>query len=117
MLRLAAITVVVVAALAPAAPRQKEKNETRSLVGTKWVGNSYEKQSMSFEFLDGGRVKVVYNGSPIEDAGWSQDGDRIHFHLNKRYCMFDGRVKGDRVLGECYNIADQRWEVILELQR
>lgn len=97
-----------------AAPQLKPRaNKFQSLVGTTWTGNSFEKQTMVFEFASDGRVTVTYNGGPIADAGWTQSGDKIYFQLNKRYCEFDGKLSGDRIVGQCYNVAGNRWDVTL----
>jgi hypothetical protein len=97
-----------------AAPRlPDEKPKVRSLIGTKWTGNSYEGREIVLEFLDDGNVNVTYNGARIENAGWKQDGNKVWFQLNKNYCEFDGLLKGDRIEGRCHNIANTQWDVTL----
>ncbi|HEX3152038.1 MAG TPA: hypothetical protein VHR66_28450 [Gemmataceae bacterium] len=108
------VLTIFVAIPAWSAPRlPEEKGKVRSLIGTKWVGNSYEKREIVIEFLADGAVHVTYNDSPIENAGWRQDGDKIWFQLNKNYCEFDGVLKGDKLVGQCHNIANTQWDVTL----
>jgi hypothetical protein len=102
------------AAHAMAAPRlPDEKPKARSLVGTTWTGNSFEKREIVLEFLADGKVNVTYNEAKVENAGWKQDGEKIWFQLNKNYCEFNGVLKGDRVEGQCHNVAGTRWDVVL----
>jgi hypothetical protein len=111
---LVAVLATFITAQLLAAPQLKPlANTFQSLVGTTWTGNSFEKQTMVFEFASDGRVTVTYNGGPIADAGWTQAGDKIYFQLNKRYCEFDGKLIGDRIVGQCYNVAGARWDVTL----
>jgi hypothetical protein len=96
-----------------AAPQLKPVKKHPSLVGTAWTGNSFEKQTMTFEFGPGGQVTAMYNGAPVKAASWKQDGDKIWFELNNKYCEFDGKIVGDRIEGQCHNVAGTRWDVVL----
>jgi hypothetical protein len=111
---LSVVVVVAFACTAVAAPRlPAEKNKVRSLIGTTWTGISFEKREMVFEFQADGKVAVTYNGAPVANAGWKQDGEAIYFQLNMGYCEFDGKLKGDRIEGGCHNVAGLQWDVVL----
>jgi hypothetical protein len=111
---LVAICAILLGSPAWAAPRlPDEKPKVRSLVGTTWTGNSFEKREIVLEFLADGNVNVTYNEAKVENAGWKQDGEKIWFQLNKNYCEFNGVLKGDRVEGQCHNVAGTRWDVVL----
>jgi hypothetical protein len=108
-----AIVAVFLGMPCTAAPQLKPERRFPSLVGSAWTGNSYEKQTMTFEFGADGQVTVMYNGSPIKAASWKQDGDKIWFELNNKYCEFNGKIVGDRIEGQCHNVAGTRWDVVL----
>jgi hypothetical protein len=108
-----AILIVIPAIPVFAAPALKPANKTPSLVGTTWSGNSFEKQTMILEFAADGQVVVTYNGSPVANTSWKQDGDKIYFSLNSKYCEFDGKYVEGRIVGQCYNVAGNRWDVTL----
>jgi hypothetical protein len=115
MLRIlaAALLATLLAVTATAAPRLKPEKKAQSLVGTAWTGNSYEKQTMTFEFGPDGTVVAHYNGTHVKAASWKQDGDKVWFELNNKYCEFDGKIVGDRIEGQCHNVAGTRWDVVL----
>src|SRR5262249_3197851 len=111
--RIAMVLILFVAVPLIAAPALKPVNKTPSLVGTTWTGNSFEKQSIVLEFAADGQVAVTYNGNPVANTEWKQDGDKVHFSLNSKYCEFDGKFVEGRIVGQCYNVAGNRWDVTL----
>jgi len=118
MFRLATLFVLGLAASGSAAPKLKPKPpEVPSLVGTKWVGITYEKQPLLIEFKADGQVAITYNNSLVQNTGWTQDGDKIYFHMNKKYCEFNGKVSGDRLEGMSHNVTGLKWETNLTLER
>jgi hypothetical protein len=115
MTRRGSLSLLVLIAAAPvlAAPALKPVNKVPSLVGTTWSGNSFENQTMTLEFAADGQVTVTYNGNPVANTSWKQDGEKVHFSLNNNYCEFDGKYVEGRIVGQCYNIAGNRWDVTL----
>lgn len=111
--KLGAMCLVLVAIPVGAAPALKPVNKAPSLVGTTWSGNSFENQTMVLEFAADGQVAVTYNGNPVANTAWKQDGDKIYFSLNSKYCEFDGKYNEGRIVGQCYNVAGNRWDVTL----
>jgi hypothetical protein len=110
---LVAILTVLIAIPVGAAPALKPVNKTPSLVGTTWSGNSFENQTMTLEFAADGQVAVTYNGAGVANTDWKQDGEKIYFSLNSKYCEFDGKYVEGRIVGQCYNVAGNRWDVTL----
>jgi hypothetical protein len=115
MIRRGSLALLVLSATAPAfaAPALKAVNKAPSLVGTTWSGNSFESQTMVLEFAADGQVTVTYNGGPVANTSWKQDGEKVHFSMNSNYCEFEGKYVEGRIIGQCYNIAGNRWDVTL----
>jgi hypothetical protein len=109
-----ALFVALISLPAVAAPQLKpEKNKFPSLAGSTWSGNTFEKQTMVLAFGKEGQVTITYNGGPVQNTNWKQDGEKVCFSMNDKYCEFDGKIVGDRIEGECYNVAKTRWNVTL----
>jgi hypothetical protein len=105
---------VLVAAPAVAAPRLKpEKPAAPALAGTSWLGKTAEGWDMTLDFAADGRMTVSYNKTTFSKASWRQDGDRVYFEMNDRYCEFDGKFVGDAIEGQSHNVAGRRWETRL----
>lgn len=113
MIRRILLVLLAVAVPVFAAPALKPANMTPSLVGTTWSGNSFEKQTMVLEFAADGQVTITYNGNPVANTTWKQDGEKIYFSMNSKYCEFDGKYNEGRIVGQCYNVAGNRWDVTL----
>ena len=120
MIRLASFLVVALAA-GPgwAAPKLKPKApDAPVLVGTRWVGVTSDSGGpLILDFKADGELAVSYNGRPTPDCGWSQDGDKIYYHMNKKYLEFNGRVNGDKLDGTSHNRAGKVWETSLTRDR
>lgn len=110
--RLPILLVVLLAVPLAAAPRIKTKT-VPSLVGTAWSGNTWEKQTMVFEFHADGQINVTYNGAPVKDCAWKQDGESVHVEINNKYLEFDGKLQDGKVVGHCHNVAGTQWDVVL----
>jgi hypothetical protein len=109
-----AIVAILIAVPGLAAPKLKpEAKKVPDLLGTTWTGNSFEKQTMVLEFQADGVLVATYNGGAVANATWRQDGGKVYFSLNSKYCEFDGKFVGGKVEGQCYNVAGTRWDVTL----
>jgi hypothetical protein len=118
MIRLASLLVIALA-VGPswAAPKLKPKApEPPALAGT-WTGLNYEKHTMTVEFRAGGEMVYSYNGATYRNATWTQDGDKVYFEMNMKYCEFHGKLSGDSVEGESHNVAGLRWSTSLTRNR
>lgn len=108
-----AIAVLVTAPLT-AAPRLKPTKPTiPPLAGTSWVGKTAEGWDMTIDFAAGGAMTVSYNKTSFSKASWSQDGDKVYFEMNDRYCEFNGKFVGDAIEGQSHNVAGRKWETRL----
>lgn len=117
MTRRSLLTVVLGLFAIPAlgAPQLKPENKrVGSLIGTTWSGNSFEMQTMTFTFKADGQIVAVYNGGLIKESSWHQEGEKIFIAINNNYLKFEGKVVGDKIEGECFNVACQRWKVTME---
>src|SRR3954454_16971989 len=113
-LSLVVLLAVLVAAPAPAAPRLKpEKNDAPALAGTSWAGKTAEGWDMTIDFLPDGKMTVSYNGASYNKAGWKQDGDKVYYEMNDRYCEFEGKFSGEAIEGETRNVRGKRWTTSL----
>ena len=108
-----ALTSIVVLSLvvaASAAPALKPRpNKAIPLAGTIWTGVTFEGWAMTIEFKADGGMTVSYRGSSFSTASWKQDGDKIYWEMNKRYCEFNGKLTGDKIEGDSQNMAGKKW--------
>jgi hypothetical protein len=93
-----------------AAPRLKpEKPVAPPLAGTSWAGKTAEGWDMTVAFAADGKMTVSYNGNSYNRASWRQDGDKVYYEMNDRYCEFEGKFAGDAIEGESHNVVGKRW--------
>ena len=111
MSRLIPVALALVLALpVPAAPRLKpEKPAAPPLAGTSWAGKTAEGWDMTLDFNPDGKMTVTYNGSSYNRASWKQDGDKVYYEMNNRYCEFNGKFVGDLIEGDTHNVTGKRW--------
>jgi len=108
------VLVVAVGGLAVAAPRLKpEKKDAPPLAATSWAGKTAEGWDMTIDFLPEGKMTVSYNGASYDKASWKQDGDKVYYEMNDKYCEFDGKFAGDAIEGETRNVRGKRWTTSL----
>jgi hypothetical protein len=97
-----------------AAPRLKpETKEATPLAGTSWAGKTAEGWDMTIDFAAEGKMTVSYNGSSYDRASWKQDGEKVYYEMNDRYCEFDGKISSDTIDGETHNVRGKRWTTTL----
>jgi hypothetical protein len=102
--------VILAAAPVVAAPRLKpEKPTAPPLAGTSWAGKTAEGWDMKIDFAADGKMTVSYNGSSYNRASWRQEGEKIYYEMNDRYCEFEGKFAGDAIDGETHNVVGKRW--------
>ena len=61
------------------------------MAGTSWAGKTAEGWDMTIEFLPEGKMTVSYNRASFNRASWKQDGDKVYYEMNDRYCEFEGK--------------------------
>jgi hypothetical protein len=111
---LAVALAVLVTAPLPAAPRLKaEKPTAPTLAGTSWVGKTAEGWDMTLDFAAGGAMTVSYNKTTFNKASWRQEGDKVYYEMNDRYCQFEGTFVGEAIEGQSHNVAGRRWDTRL----
>jgi hypothetical protein len=114
MVRCSFLVALVVIIPVAAAPRLKpEKKDAPALAGSSWAGKTAEGWDMIIDFLPDGKMTVSYNGASYTKAGWRQDGDKVYYEMNDRYCEFDGKLVGDAIDGETHNVRGKRWTTSL----
>jgi hypothetical protein len=106
----AAALLLAVGAAAGAAPRlNPEKKDAPPLAGTSWAGKTAEGWDMTIDFLPGGGMTVSYNGASYNKASWKQDGHKVYYEMNDRYCEFEGKFIDAGIEGESHNVRGKRW--------
>ena len=106
--------VVILALAAYGAPALKPPpNKTTPLAGTTWVGNTAEGWEMTVEFIGDGTMNVSYKETKFKTASWKQDGDKIYWEMNKKYCEFNGKITDKTIEGESHNVTGKKWETKL----
>jgi hypothetical protein len=109
---------IIIAALmaipASAAPQLKpETKKITSLVGTSWSGLTAEGWPMTIDFMADGKMTVSYNKATYTRASWRQDGEKVYYEMNDKYCEFNGRMAGDTIEGGTHNVVGRKWETKL----
>lgn len=100
--------------IASAAPALKPvPNKTIPLAGTIWVGQTAEGWEMTIEFVADGSMNVSYGKTKFNSASWKQDGDKIYWEMNKKYCEFNGKLTDKTIEGESHNVTGKKWETKL----
>jgi hypothetical protein len=109
------VPLVAVLAAVPvlAAPRLKPEKAVPSIAGTTWAGQTAEGDAMTIDFAPDGGMTVSYNGMSFNRASWKQDGDKIYYEMNERYCEFNGKLAEDTISGDSHNIKGRSWETKL----
>lgn len=111
------IVVLTLLAAGPlvAAPRLKPRTPPAvpPLAGTAWAGKTAEGWDMTIEFQAEGKMAVSYNGASYNRASWKQDGEKVYFEMNDKYCEFDGKLAGDTIEGESRNVTGKTWSTKL----
>jgi hypothetical protein len=85
-------------------------NKTIPLAGTTWVGNTAEGWEMTIEFVADGSMNVSYKNTKFNRASWKQDGDKIYWEMNGKYCEFNGKLADKTIEGESHNVVGKKWE-------
>jgi hypothetical protein len=106
---------IIIAVPAWAAPRLKpEKNkDVLPIAGSRWFGRTAEGVDMTIDFTSDGKLTVAYSGRSFNTASWRQEGEKIYYEMNNRYCEFDGKLSGDTIVGSTHNVAGKTWETQL----
>ena len=64
---------------------------------------------MTIEFVADGTMNVSYKTTRFNRASWKQDGDKIYWEMNNKYCEFEGKMNGDVIEGESRNVTGKKW--------
>lgn len=113
--RILPIGLVLVSALAASGAPALKPPPTKAtpLAGTTWVGNTAEGWEMTIEFVADGSMNVSYKETRFNTATWKQDGDKIYWEMNKKYCEFNGKMTDKTIEGDSHNVAGKKWETKL----
>jgi hypothetical protein len=97
-----------------AAPALKPRpDKAIPLAGTTWTGQTAEGWEMTIEFVADGSMNVSYKQTSFNRASWKQEGDKIYYEMNTKYCEFDGKLKGNTIEGDSHNVAGKKWSTKL----
>jgi hypothetical protein len=84
------------------------------LRGTIWSGwNDGVKADWVVIFEPDGVFHHRYNGATFKTGHWKQDGNRLYYEVNKKYCECVCTIHRDRIEGESWNVAGVRWKILL----
>lgn len=112
MYRRLALPIIFILAAGPvlAAPRLKPRTPpVAPLAGTSWAGKTAEGWDMTIDFAADGKMTVSYNGNSFTRASWRQDGDKVYYEMNERYCEFNGKFVRGAIEGESHNVRGRTW--------
>ena len=93
-------------------PEHPKPSVPIELRGTTWRGKDYSDNRVMVFMPDG---TVHYGTGKIQhkNGTWKLVGDDLYFEMNNQYREFKGKVIGDTIVGESWNIAKMRWETKL----
>ncbi|MGL4553042.1 MAG: hypothetical protein ACRC33_17885, partial [Gemmataceae bacterium] len=97
MFRLFSLALTLTVAAAWSAPLPFPKKRPNVLEGTTWVGTGIVTTPTTYRFERGGVLVSVESGHLYRDGTWKQDGEKVEWERNKRYCWFEGTFKADKM--------------------
>jgi hypothetical protein len=108
------VLLLLIAGPVAAAPRLKpEKPSTPPLADTSWAGKTLEGWDMTIDFEADGRMTVSYRGSSFKVASWRQEGPKVYYEMNNKYCEFEGKFVDGAIDGETRNVTGKVWSTRL----
>jgi hypothetical protein len=118
MIRLFVLALAVNVAVAWSAPLPfpKPKKKVFSLEGTTWVGSGIVTTPTTYVFEKGGVLISIESGHTYRDGTWTQDGEKIEWERNKRYCWFVGTFQTDQMGGVVKNVRGINMKLSMKLQ-
>jgi hypothetical protein len=101
---------------APAAPVPKGFPAVPRLEGTAWEGDGVVAPT-TYRFEKDGVLVYTYNGTTYRNGTWKQDGKKVYWECNNRYCEYDGTVERDELRVRAWNVAGGRWELVIKRRK
>lgn len=118
MFRLSAVCAVMLVTSAVGAPIPREAiRPPVPLAGTVWEGDGVVAATI-YEFHPDGRISMTYLNVRHRNIGtWLQDGTRIYWEANGRYCEFEGTLSGTTITGKSWNKPGGNWTLTVKRRR
>lgn len=119
MARLVPLAFLAFVAAAPAAPAPfllKKKPALLRLEGTVWHGDGVVGKT-TYRFLPGGSMHYTYSRRTYRTGKWRQEGNKVYWEMNSRYCWFEGEFQGEQMQGVARNRPGGRWALKMQLVR
>ena len=110
MRMLAAVILLALLTSAVAAPVPKEILKSENLEGTTWSGDGVVAPTV-YTLNKGGGLTYSYGGATHTVGTWKQDGNKIYWETNNRYCEFDGTFANGTITGKAHNVANGNWDL------
>ena len=108
----AMLAVLLSAAAAAAFPIPKGANVgSTELGGTTWTGDGVVNSPTKYHFHADGKMSTTYSGRTYHIGTWKQDGAKIYWECNNRYCEFEGTMDGTTISGKAWNKANLRMDL------
>ncbi len=105
------ILALALAPAASAAPVPKEiLKKSENLDGTTWSGDGVVAPTV-YTFNKGGGLAYSYGGATHTAGTWKQDGNKIYWESNGKYCEFDGTFENGTMTGKAHNVAGGKWDL------
>ena len=104
-----AVSLPAQGAPAPFLPK-KPQPQPHSLVGTSWYGDGVVADTL-YRFRPGGQMVYTYRGRTFSNGKWWQEGGRVFWEMNSRYCWFEGQVQDGQLVGVAQNKPGGRWDL------
>jgi hypothetical protein len=79
--------------------------KVQSVAGTTWFGEGVVADTR-YTFNADGSMTYAYNKATHTAGSWKQDGDKIYWETNNKYCEFEGTLSGNDITGKAWNVAN-----------
>lgn len=113
MRTLITVTLIAMAIPAQAFPVPKAAR-VRDITGTTWFGDGVVADTR-YTFNADGSLTYAYNGATYHIGSWKQEGARVYWETNNKYCEFEGTLSGNMIAGNAWNIENFKKNLKFEL--
>jgi hypothetical protein len=109
--------VLLLPGLASAIPLPEEAfiRPVMSVEGTTWAGDGAVAPTV-YHFEKEGVLSYSYNGNHYRNGTWKQEGPALYFECNNKFYEFKGKVAGEEIHGNSWNVNGGKWTLKIKLQ-
>jgi hypothetical protein len=88
---------------------QEQQASLASIAGTIWVGTDSDEDYYEYHFKEDGSFHYNSPTGFWKNGTWRQEGDTIYMETNNNYSEYEGKITGNRIEGNAWNIEERKW--------